>query len=71
MTSVGRSSSRKPRVVASAPRTASVALDIDLFRAEDLPDDDGQRRRLFEELRCRKNEVFEACITEKTRELIR
>src|SRR5262249_55431122 len=54
-----------------APNTTSVVLDLDLFRADDLPSDDGAVWELLEGLRARKNEIFEACITDKTRELIR
>lgn len=48
----------------------SVVLDIDLFRQESLPPDDEEVWGLFEVLHARKNEVFEACITDRTRELI-
>jgi uncharacterized protein (TIGR04255 family) len=54
------------------PRSGIVAviLDIDLFRTEDIPQEDADIWRLFETLHERKNEVFEACITDRTRELI-
>lgn len=58
-------------VPAPAPDIASVALDIDLFRTDDLPAEEEAMWSLFEELRHRKNAIFEACITDKTRELIR
>ena len=53
------------------PRDGIVAilLDIDLFRESDLPKDETGLWNLFEKLHVRKNEVFEACITDKTREL--
>lgn len=54
----------------SRPDVVSVVLDIDLFRTEELPSDDGGIWELFELLHDRKNDVFEACITERTRELI-
>jgi uncharacterized protein (TIGR04255 family) len=54
-----------------APNISSIALDIDLFRSDELPEDDTAMWSIFEDLRCRKNEIFEACITDKTRELIR
>ncbi len=53
-----------------APNISSIALDIDLFRTDDLPADEAKLWQLFEDLRRRKNEIFEACITDKTRELI-
>lgn len=52
-----------------APKVVSVVLDIDVFRTEDLPTDDEEIWRFMEELRQRKNSIFEACITDKTREL--
>lgn len=48
----------------------SVVLDIDIFRQGNLPFDDEGLWNFFEELRNRKNQVFEACITDKLRELI-
>lgn len=48
----------------------SVVLDIDLFRTEDVPQDEGGLWNLFEALHERKNDIFEACITNRTRELI-
>jgi uncharacterized protein (TIGR04255 family) len=53
------------------PDLTSVALDIDLFRTDEIPADEEGIWGLFEELRHCKNKVFEACITDKTRELIR
>ncbi len=46
-------------------------LDIDLFRADDIPQDEEGIWGVFEVLRGRKNHVFEACITDRTRELFR
>lgn len=51
------------------PDVVSVVLDIDIFRTEDLPSEEEPMWGLFEELRIRKNSVFEACITDRTREL--
>ncbi len=48
----------------------SVLLDIDLFRDTDIPQDEESLWRFFEQLRNRKNEVFEGCITDNTRRLI-
>jgi uncharacterized protein (TIGR04255 family) len=47
----------------------SVVLDIDIFRTADLPSEDEGIWAFFEELRYRKNRVFEACITDEAREL--
>ena len=46
----------------------SLILDIDLFRTDDIPDDEESIWQLFELLHVRKNEVFEACITDRARE---
>lgn len=50
---------------------ASIVLDIDLFRTDDVPQSDDAVWEFFETLHERKNEIFEECITENTRELIR
>jgi uncharacterized protein (TIGR04255 family) len=47
----------------------SLVLDIDLFRDDDVPQDETAIWETFESLRRRKNEIFEACITDKSREL--
>jgi len=49
--------------------SVSVVLDIDIFRIVDLPTDENDIWGYFEQLHIRKNEVFEACITDKAREL--
>lgn len=54
----------------SGPNVVSVLLDIDLFSTKNLPDTEENLWALFEQLRHRKNQIFEACITDKTRELI-
>jgi uncharacterized protein (TIGR04255 family) len=51
------------------PEKVAVVLDIDLFRTEDLPQEEPAIWQLFETLRQRKDEFFEACITDKAREL--
>jgi uncharacterized protein (TIGR04255 family) len=52
------------------PGVLSVVLDLDLFREVRWnPDDDGLVWGFFDTLRQRKNEAFEASITENTREL--
>lgn len=53
----------------AAPDVVSVVLDIDVFRTEDLPEDEADLWEFIEELRHRKNAIFEACITDKAREL--
>jgi uncharacterized protein (TIGR04255 family) len=53
------------------PDVVSVILDIDLFRDVALPENEEGVWELFEVLRVRKNQVFEASITDRTRELIR
>jgi uncharacterized protein (TIGR04255 family) len=53
----------------SNPEIVSVILDIDLFRTEDLPQEDEGIWHLLETLRLRKDEFFEACITDRAREL--
>jgi uncharacterized protein (TIGR04255 family) len=47
----------------------SVVLDIDIFCDAELPSDEEDTWAFFEELRFRKNRSFEACITDKAREL--
>jgi uncharacterized protein (TIGR04255 family) len=49
----------------------AIILDLDLFRIVDVPQDEESIWAFFEQLHERKNEVFEACITDKTRELLR
>lgn len=53
------------------PGTVSVVLDLDLFRTVELPGTEEEMWNLFELLRVKKNAVFDNCITEKTKELIR
>lgn len=48
----------------------SVVLDIDLFCLVDFSCYDDTLWDLLEKLRVRKNEVFESCITDKTRRLL-
>jgi uncharacterized protein (TIGR04255 family) len=55
----------------TTPDTAPIILDIDLFQSEAIPNNENDLWDLFERLRHRKNKIFEACITEKMRELIR
>lgn len=52
-------------------KSISIILDIDCYRTEELPNDDGQIWALFKEFKEQKNSVFEACVTDKARELFR
>ncbi len=51
------------------PGVASVALDNDIFRSDDVPTSEQEIWDFYEVLRQRKNEVFEASITDNAREL--
>jgi uncharacterized protein (TIGR04255 family) len=53
------------------PGVVSVVLDIDISKSDDVPSNDNALWECFEELHMKKHEVFEACITERTRELIK
>lgn len=61
---------REMIVPPAAQGVASVVLDIDLFRSEEIPCDDAGIWAFMESLRVRKNEIFEACITDRIREVI-
>jgi uncharacterized protein (TIGR04255 family) len=52
------------------PGHISVTLDIDIFRLQIEDWNDDAAWAFLEKLRDRKNEIFEACITDRTRELI-
>lgn len=56
-------------IVGATEDVVSVALDIDIYRDKEVPAEDTEIWELFEQLRERKNEVFEACITDKARRL--
>lgn len=49
----------------------SILFDLELYRTEDLPTDIEGLTKILREFRVRKNEIFELCITNKTRELFR
>jgi uncharacterized protein (TIGR04255 family) len=53
------------------PGVASVVLDNDIFRTDDFGINETEIWDFFEVLRKRKNDVFEACITDKARELFK
>jgi uncharacterized protein (TIGR04255 family) len=48
----------------------SILLDIDVFRDQDIPQQEDALWQLLEEFHVRKNEIFEASITQETRRLI-
>jgi uncharacterized protein (TIGR04255 family) len=58
-------------IPSSADNVVSVLLDIDLFCNVNFSSDEDRCWSLLEKLRLRKNEVFEACITDKARELFK
>ena len=51
------------------PNTVPLVLDIDVFRAEELPVSEAQLWEQLEQLRHAKNFVFESCITDEARRL--
>lgn len=53
------------------PNFITIILDLDLFREQIWDKDDEDIWRFLEQLHDRKNDVFEASITDRTRELIR
>ncbi|MFV1966515.1 MAG: TIGR04255 family protein [Pirellulaceae bacterium] len=61
------------QTIAPPPRddVISVILDLDLFRKDNVAQNESQIWDFFEAIHARKNDVFEACITDKTRELFR
>lgn len=52
------------------PGNISIVFDIDIFRLGIETWQDSQVWAFLDKLRDRKNEIFEACITDRTRELI-
>ncbi len=58
-------------VESNSPDTAAILLDTDIYRDTDVPQDEAGIWEYFSTLRDLKNEVFEACITPTTRELIK
>lgn len=53
----------------AGPNVVSVVLDVDVFRTADLPMNEDDVWSFIDILRDRKNQIFEACITDKAREL--
>ena len=54
----------------ASPGTVSVLLDFDLFQVREYAPEDETIWHFLDKLRDRKNELFEACITDETRRLI-
>lgn len=54
-----------------APEHQTMVLDIDVFVTRELSTSVNELFDLFDIIRKRKNKIFEACITDKTRELFR
>lgn len=52
-------------------RTVSIVLDLDLYAVRGLPTSSDEVFKLLNLIRTRKNELFEACITDKARGLFR
>lgn len=52
------------------PDCVSVLLDLNLFREGDIPNGEIGLWDILEQMHERKNKAFEACITERTREII-
>jgi uncharacterized protein (TIGR04255 family) len=48
----------------------SILFDIDVFRTEEIPRRDEELSAVVDEARRIKNDIFERCITDRTRELI-
>ncbi len=61
---------REAPVPPPSPGGASIVLDVDLFRDDDIPPGEGDLWDLADRLRRRNEEVFGACLTEKAKELI-
>jgi uncharacterized protein (TIGR04255 family) len=52
------------------PAFVSVLLDLDLFLEQNLPLNETEIWSILEQMHKQKNKAFEACITQRTRELI-
>jgi uncharacterized protein (TIGR04255 family) len=53
------------------PGRAGLILDFDIFQEDGVPTEENSLWSMFEDLRQRKNEVFEASLTEPMKEMIR
>jgi uncharacterized protein (TIGR04255 family) len=52
------------------PGTVGILLDLDLFRTNELPQEDSELWELLELMHSKQNELFESCITDRIRGLI-
>lgn len=59
------------QVAPTKENTTALILDIDIYREKNIPQDEEAIWDLFSNLRNRKNTIFETCITDVARELIR
>ena len=50
---------------------AAIIVDIDIAREGDAPQNDEEIYALLNEIRVKKNDIFEACITPRARELFK
>src|ERR1700730_2036552 len=55
----------------TSPGTVSILFDIDLFRTSAVPHNEREIWELLDQMRGRKNKIFEGSITDKARELFR
>jgi len=51
-----------------SPQRIAFVLDIDLWRTADLPQDESSLWELLGRMRRKKDDIFEACMTDRTRE---
>lgn len=61
---------RQATVEPPSPQVASVVFDIDVIRTLNVPADSNQLWTAFEQVHERQNQIFELCITDRTRGLI-
>jgi uncharacterized protein (TIGR04255 family) len=55
----------------TSPGMVSILFDIDLFRTSSVPQNEQEIWELLDQMRVRKNKIFEGSITEQARELFR
>jgi uncharacterized protein (TIGR04255 family) len=65
----GRATIAQAIIQPQKPGFVSIVLDIDVFREYQSPVSEGEAWSTIDQIRDIKNEIFEACITDKTREL--
>lgn len=54
-------------ITPAMPNVVSILLDIDMFAATEIPTEDEELWKLFDDFRQRKNAIFEASITQRMR----